>query len=139
MDSRAIVSAWDAGEGQGAVERALVLLGAALPHLTREQLEALTVGEMDALLLELRERTIGPALRCRSSCPRCAAGLEFAAEVGVLRAATSLPGGDLFLDAAGWALRFRVPGVRDLQFAARAPDDAAARATLVERCVLECR
>src|SRR5687768_9162123 len=72
-----IVRLWEEGQAQHPLDRALALLNAACPELTRAQLAALDVGERDARLLRLREWTVGPVLECYAGCPACRTQLEF--------------------------------------------------------------
>ena len=76
-----VVAVWERGQERHPVDRALLLLGAALPARSRDELAALSVGQRDGLLLLARERTLGPTLQCFVPCPACAQSLEFPVEV----------------------------------------------------------
>src|SRR5437763_14041647 len=65
------VPVWERGEPLRAAGRAATLLVAARPELAAEEAAALTLGERDAELLELRERTFGPPLEAFVACPAC--------------------------------------------------------------------
>jgi hypothetical protein len=134
-----LLRVWEVGEDQHPLDRALTLLAAACPELTWDELAALSVGQRDARLLTLRERTSGPNLNGFAECPRCAERLEFDVQVADLRAAaapdTQVEARELV--TGGVALRFRLPNSRDLAAILGCQDLAAARSLLVQRCVLE--
>ncbi len=75
------------GRGRTPLDRALLLLGAALPETPADDLAALPVGRRDARLLELRERTLGPTLEIETRCPACDERIELDLAVADLRAA----------------------------------------------------
>ena len=119
------------------MERALTILATSCPELTRDELAALSVGQRDARLLSLRERTSGPRLNCFAECPQCAERLEFDVAVADLRVAAEPDEGARELVAENFVLRFRLPDSRDLAAAAGCRDQSAGRDLLVQRCVLQ--
>ncbi|HEX7240177.1 MAG TPA: hypothetical protein VF263_07925 [Longimicrobiaceae bacterium] len=121
------------------MDRALAVLGAALPEMSGDELAALSVGERDACLLTLRETTLGPALACYVECPVCAEQLEFTTTVGEVRVLPALQRvpHEHTLRADGFELRFRLLTSRDLASLAGARDVEAARGLLLRRCVLD--
>jgi hypothetical protein len=141
LSARDVVQVWEAGRDRHPVDRALLVLAAALPRSSRDELAALSVGERDALLLTVREQTLGPRLSCFVKCPRCAAPAEFAAEVDEVRLAR--PGEPAVrehaLAAEGWEVRYRLVDSRDLAAVAGHADPAFARRLLLTRCVMEAR
>jgi hypothetical protein len=136
-----LLRVWEVGEDQHPLDRALTLLAAACPELTWDELAALSVGQRDARLLTLRERTSGPSLNGFAECPRCAERLAFDVEVANLRAATSPDTQEEVreLVTGGLTLRFRLPNSWDLAAVLGSQNPAAARSLLVQRCVLEAR
>src|SRR5580704_13032099 len=132
-----LLDAWERGRARPPVSRALALLAAAFPEAPPDALADLLIGERDANLLELRERTFGPRLAALARCPACAQGLDLAFAVADVRAPRP-PEGELSLTAAGHELRYRLPTSRDLiaVAAAGAPD---LRLALLKRCVIEAR
>jgi hypothetical protein len=129
-----ILAVWERAEGQQTAQRALTLLAAACPEMTADELGALSIGERDARLLMLRESTFGSELLSRTSCPRCAAQLEFAFSANHVRAESQAA--PTTLKVEGGEVRFRLPNSRDLETISAAADIAAARRLLVERCLL---
>jgi hypothetical protein len=133
-----LLRVWEGGQGKDAIERALMILGAALPAMSRDELAALSIGERDACLLTLREATLGPALSCYVRCPECSEQLEFGTTVGEIRVLPALQRVPHVhtLRADGFELRFRLLTSRDLAFLAGQRDVSAARWTLLRQCVL---
>ena len=54
LSPQKILDVWEAGRQQHELDRALTLLAAAYPELSRDELADLTIGERDARLLRLR-------------------------------------------------------------------------------------
>jgi hypothetical protein len=135
-----LLEVWEGAEGQRPVDRALTLLAAACPESTRDELAALSIGQRDARLLTLRERTFGPRMYGFAECPKCAERLEFDVAVVDLRVAAEPEGGEegsWELVAEDLMLRFRLPNSQDLAAAAGCEDTSTARELLVRRCVLQ--
>jgi hypothetical protein len=130
-----LLRVWEEGSAQPPAGRALVLLAAANPGFSLNQLAQLTVGERDELLLDLRERCLGPALPGWADCPGCAQALEVTIEADQVRAAwgAEVPT-EGSVHAAGYEIRFRLPTSRD----ALAVDhwDANGPRQMLARCVL---
>lgn len=157
-----MLRAWERGEGRPPVERAVVLLECGLAGLrtgarTGAQplapadepepvdLWALPIGTRDALLLTLRERTFGSALRGQARCPACSERLIFSADTRALRVETPAPADALpaltppaprHLDHDGWQLRFRLIDSRDLLAVVSMRSAERARAALLARCLV---
>ena len=138
LTERALLPLWEEGEGAGRPGREALLLATAAPELSGE---ALTVGQRNAVLLEVHARAFGERLDGFVRCPACDEALEVslgAAEVrAILAAEPSF--GEHALVHDGYALRFRLVTCADLDDAAGAEDVDEARRVLVERCVLEAR
>lgn len=156
---------WEIGLQQHLLDRALTILAMALPEMQRDELLALSVGQRDAHLLAVRERTFGSELVGFAECPVCQERLEFVLDVADIRAIPQIEGGtegainrtptDLLPDYCvreqnqtptnrvyevtieGYDLRFRLPNSLDLAQIARCEDVYAARNILVQRCVLQ--
>lgn len=137
LSAHDLLGVWEVGEDQHPLDRALTVLAAACPELTRDELAALSIGRRDARLLALRELTYGPRLEGFVECPRCAEGLEFDVAAKDLRAAEPDAEEALELVAGDLRVRFRLPDSRDLAAILGCRDPAAARDLVVQRCVLE--
>jgi hypothetical protein len=137
-----LLSIWERAAEQDPVDRALMILRAACPDRSADDLAHLPIGARDALLLELRMRMFGPDLRAVGQCPSCDARVEYALD---LRDMMDSAGGDATLDTSerrevtcdGCTIRIRLPDSADLAAIAHIEDVERARAILFGRCVLE--
>jgi hypothetical protein len=138
LSEREILPLWERGAHRETLGRARALLAAACPELADDDAAALTVGERDALLLELRERSLGPALDGFVACPGCGEPLELELDSRQLRWAAdkgSPTPGEFVVGEE--RVRFRPLTCGDLEVAAATADPEAARRTLAEQCLLE--
>jgi hypothetical protein len=148
LSGQEIVRIWEAGADQHPLERALTIVAAGFPRLTREQLGALSLGQRDSCLLTMWERTFGATLDGYAECPRCRERLEFALSVPSIRSGqypdlveppephNAMPGPVHELAVDGYTVCFRLPASRDLAAVAACGEPAAGYALLVRRCVL---
>jgi hypothetical protein len=138
LSAHDLLGVWEVGEDQHPLDRALTILATACPELTWDELATLSIGQRDARLLALRERTYGPTLEVFVECPQCSESLEFDVTVADLRAAEPDTGEEMLqLLTDGFDLRFRLPNSRDLAAVLGCQDPAAAHDLLLRRCVLE--
>jgi hypothetical protein len=71
-----IVRIWERGQGKPYLERAMLLLSAIFPETERDELAELSVGQRDAFLLALREKTLASQMQAYARCPQCSEHLE---------------------------------------------------------------
>jgi hypothetical protein len=136
-----IVQLWEAGCRQHPLDRALTMLAHACPKIDRERLADLTIGQRDALLFDLREQTFGGTLDAFVECPQCGERLEFSLPAQELRSLSGAAdhSAGCVLDEEGMQVTFRLPDSRDLAAAVGSGDLEAARAALLQRCVIDAR
>ncbi|MGP7996177.1 MAG: hypothetical protein ACLPKI_02390 [Streptosporangiaceae bacterium] len=109
-----LLTAWEAGVGRPAVERAVTLAALASGRSAGDVAD-LPLGECDRLLLALRERCFGPHLDGLADCPACGAGLDVRIDIDELRvAAEPSPRGEQVIDVAGTEIRLRPLTSRDV-------------------------
>jgi hypothetical protein len=123
-----LLTAWEAALSRQRRDRALVL-AAVVSDEGPERLLDLPIGEVDALLLDLRERCFGPMLDCLVSCPHCGEELDATVDVAELR----FPAAEQHtreVSVAGQSLLVRALTSRDL----RATGDPG---SLVRRCLVD--
>lgn len=143
LSAAELLDIWEQGQHGSPLQQGLLLLTAACPESTAEQLAHLPLGRRDALLIQLRAWTFGPQLASVVNCPHCAERLEFTLENDALLVAPAVaveePPTTLALQIEGYAVTFRLPTSVDL--AAITPLAAAdtAQQTLLARCLLEVR
>lgn len=132
---------WESGYRQQPAERAVTVLSAAFPEESKEELRRLTLGQCNARLLEVRDRTFGPEANGFSECASCGERLEFTLNTKALRDAGpgAAPVPELIFESDGYTIRFRPLEIEDLSAAASGGDVDAVRNLLVTRCVLEAR
>ena len=140
LSAAEILHLWEVGTPRPALERALLLLSAALPETPASELSALPLGPRDRRLLDLRAATFGPELPLFARCPACAQELDFALAAADLLAgsaeAESRALGPHELRTEAGVVRYRLPDSRDLAAAGEYPPEEAER-VLLGRCVLE--
>ena len=139
LSEQQLLSIWEIGLRQHPVERALTMLAVAFPEVSPDRLIALSVGQRDAYLLDIYERTFGSQLAGYANCQQCQAQLEYAFDTATIRVGTAS------IDAAGQALHTliddyelstRLPDSSDLLAIKQCRSVAQARELLIERCIL---
>lgn len=124
------------GHDKHPVDRAILLLQAAAPEKTRDELIRLPLGRRDALLLRLRGGTFGPDFEFLVRCPNCSAAFEFGVSLDqiLLRPPDDGLGGAVEED--GVHLRYRLPNSGDLAAVLHLEDAQLARQALLGRCMI---
>jgi len=125
----------DRGEGYGPSARALLLLGAASPGASWEELAELSLGERDRRLLRLRAVTLGPRLEAQARCPACKETAEVDLDTAELLATgEAVP--ELELSRDDFRVRVRPVVSRDLLAAEACGSLEEVRLHIVQRCLL---
>lgn len=131
----------ESGQHRSAVERALLMLSAAHPDMSWQQLSALSVGQRDAKLLSLRERIFGSVVDVFTTCPNCQQELELSLTTTnlLISAPDDIPESDSGISTVigDMAVRFRLPDSTDLQAVNRCEDVETARKLLIDRCIVD--
>ena len=136
LSTSKMLSVWERASGRSAVERALVLLAAACPEQTLEELARLSIGRRDRLLLSLRESTFGPQLLGRIPCQKCGEALELSFKVSDICVPESLTVEAQVLKLDGYEIQFRLPDSLDLSAISGCADVAEGYRLLLTRCLL---
>jgi len=138
LTTAALLELWERGRALPQVRRAFALLQAACPETPADVLMSWTVGQRDAYLFTLRERTLGPDLEARTACPACAAALEMKFQISDLRSPSrEAPRAVYSLYRDGQEVHFRLPTLRDLDDLGKRNDRAQARQQLLQACILK--
>jgi hypothetical protein len=149
-----VLHAWEMGQRQNAVERMLTLLGLST-GVPRRRLAGLSIGQRDALLLLLRELTLGSHLESSARCPQCSEQVEMSFDSADIRL-PGYPDLDLLTDSGAQAeaidqqapilgeygayhLTYRLPDSYDLAAIVSVQSVDEAHSRLLSRCVLEAR
>jgi hypothetical protein len=139
LTAEGILDVADAGREQDAPERGRLLLGAALGSDVDVDLLDVDLGTRDALVLELRAATLGDELVGHLWCPACGTQLAVRLTAASLRRPTPAGEAVVEVEVDGWRVAAVSPDGRALAAAARCVGVEAARASLLESCVVEAR
>lgn len=135
-----LLAVWEEGGNRLPYEQALLLLSAACPEQSFDQLAGLSIGRRDGHLLTLREWTFGSKLACVAACPACSERLEISANVADVRATTSESDGqELHLTSDDYQVDFRPPCGIDLMEAGSGADSESLRMAVFRRCIVKAR
>lgn len=134
-----IVYLWESGLSQHPLDRALLLLTAAYPEISREKLALLSIGQRDACLFALREQMFGSQLHSIATCPGCGEQLEFSLNTQDLPIMASIePAGNMYtLTTEESEVHFRSPNSLDLAAIVGCRDVESARMKLVRSCITQ--
>jgi hypothetical protein len=128
---------WEYGRDRHPIDRALLILGAAHPELSKDALDVLPVGRRDRQLLNIRIGTFGPEFDCCVTCPSCGSELEFLVQADDLNFHAGAGELDEPWICEPWSFRLRSPNSRDLADLVEAADTATAYRNLLHSCVVE--
>ncbi len=134
-----LVQIWEAGHKQHLLDRALTVMMAAFPGISRDTLALLSIGQRDACLLAVRQQVFGSLLLGLTACPVCSEQIEFrlnAVEMPI-SPHISPPSGLLAMDISNGTLQFRLPNSRDLAAIVSYRDISVARNVLARRCIVQ--
>jgi hypothetical protein len=127
LTEASLLAAWEAALSRPRRERALVL-ARLVGEPDGPDLADLPVGEVDLLLLKLRERCFGPLLECLVVCPECGDELDASVDVAELRFPSGEEGARE-VSVGGRPLLVRAVTTRDLLLTGDRP-------SLIRRCVV---
>jgi|WetSurMetagenome_2_1015567.scaffolds.fasta_scaffold19911_3 hypothetical protein len=140
LSATELLDIWEQGLERYPAERALDLLAAGDPGMSRDDLARMPVGERDGALLSLRDLVFGPTLDAVTRCPACNELLETTIRSSDIRNPPVADRPDRFsLQAQEYSVQFRLPDSNDLIAISNLDDAAAAEKTLMERCILQVR
>lgn len=129
-----LLKIWEQGASCSPIERYLLLLKAARPELSWDDLAQESLGQRNAYLLTLRAWIFGPELTSLVTCPACEERLEFSFNVSDIR---PTPNGevepDFSLSINGHDIQYRLPTSYDLL---SLPDTPDSRRELLQRCIV---
>src|SRR6185436_13978368 len=139
-----LLAVWERARAQPMTTQALMLLEAAWPGASWEDLAKLSVGRRDARLLALREVLFGSRLTGLTACPQCRQQLEIDIQSTDIQVDGHQTDRELLsVTSGGYVACFRLPNSEDLNAIARGddrqPDEAATTRKLLSRCLVELR
>ena len=128
-----LLAVWERGHRRSAVARA-VLLAAQCPGLANRDPAALSIGERDSAILQVRRATFGTQLQGSLQCPNCAELLEFDFDCSALSEDVISPERTEFF---AHQIRFRLPNSGDLIAVSQTESADDAAHALLRRCCLD--
>jgi hypothetical protein len=137
LTASALIELWEHALPAAPIDRASVILTAAWPELSAQDVAALPIGARDRLLLTLRAAAFGPVLEGKADCPGCGGAIELMFDIAT---ALEHPAGApaLSLDLDGRHIACRLPSSADVAAIVEAGlEGEAAERFLVERCLEE--
>jgi hypothetical protein len=118
--------------------RSRALLSAAWVDGGGSEHGALSVGQCDGMLVDLRERLFGSRFEAWVACPHCGQGLELAFDAADLKTPVTNCGGQPFaLSVDQYSLTCKAPCIDDLACVERLRSSEERRVELLARTVLE--
>jgi hypothetical protein len=140
LSASELLTVWEQGQGEPIFRRAHLLLSAACPERSPEELAKISIGSRDARLLTLREWTFGRRLTGIIACPACGQRLEIMVNVDDVRATASDSVREEFdLEWNEYYVTFRLPNTVDLGEASFSENRENMRAALIRQCILKAR
>jgi hypothetical protein len=138
LSAAELLAVWERGVAQSPAQRALTLLALACAETPVERLAQFSIGQRDAHLLALRERTFGPQLDNITTCPACGERLEFSVNAADICAAPPAeePAAALRVAHGEFDVQFRLPNSLDLATLDPAADGETNRRRLLHGCLL---
>ena len=135
LTDRQLLDVCGRGRERHPLDRALLLLAAALPEEEAGRLADLTLAERDRALLALRAATFGRRLTSYIDCASCGERLEFQLDTANLLAISENAPAPAVVQLGG--LRFRLPTSRDLARIAEVSEEGEASRLLAGLCCID--
>ena len=129
-----LLTVWERGRTQSPLQRTLLILAAAAPTMSWDDLAALPLGQRDRWMLDVREWTFGSQMNSVARCPHCGERLQLTFSTADLRTPSPPVAADLVLHVGDYTLQLRLPTSADVL--AVIGYGATARRLLVQRCIL---
>jgi hypothetical protein len=130
-----LLDIWERGASQPPFRRAAALVAAACPELSRDQIDALPLGDRSRLLWQIRARTFGAGVTAVVACPQCAVSLDVVFDTADVLASIRVDD-SAAVEHDDYVVRYRPPTSSDLALVA---DERMPDAALLRRCIVEAR
>ena len=129
-----LLDIWERGYSLRSAERCALLLSASCIDLSDEQISSLTLGEVEARLIRLRQQLFGDTAELTCLCPSCNEAMEMSLSLHDLLQDVVVQR-EVRVESGGQGLRVRIPVLSDLLAVQHLPPGRGRR-LLLERCVL---
>jgi hypothetical protein len=140
---------WEQGLELGLPHFGLLLLKAAFPDASIEDLKRLPIGKRDGLLLLIRGQIMGPSLVGLADCPRCGETMELNLSISDIQIKSepeisdpnslSINESGYEIKTQGYVIGFRLPDSTDQEAALCFADPAKAKTEILRRCIRSAR
>lgn len=133
-----VLNIWERGLNESLLHRSLILLAAALPELSPDEIANLSIGKRDDYLMLLRERLFGTKLVNTAMCPNCSELMEWENRISDMRSPSDPETGDQHihtLQLDNYHLEFRLPNSTDIASIGDIDASGSAVSKLLKRCV----
>jgi hypothetical protein len=139
LSAQELVYTWEVGLRQHPLDRALTILMATFPGVSRDTLALLSVGQRDACLLTVRQQLFGSRLASRATCPACLEKIEFVLDAAKMQSEVNNQpvDGRQIITVDTCEIQFRLPNSLDQAAIVGCRDTASARTLLLRRCVVQ--
>jgi len=136
VDATTLLAAWELGNGQHPVRRALTLLAVTDDARSADEWADASIGERDARLFGVREALFGDRIEVTATCARCGERLqaEFSTHDVLHSLAPAERASVLGLVTHGYDVQMRLPTSRDIEEAIALPPSEG-RSALLGRCI----
>ena len=140
LTAKEILGVWEVGQQQMPAERALTLLSTFCPQTARDDLERLSIGRRDSLLLSMRELLFGSQFSGMTRCPQCRSTLEIGFSCSDVRTtAPNEPAETFSVNVDEYDFNCRLPNSTDLLAVMYGRSIDSMSNALFERCVTDKR
>ncbi|OPY54280.1 MAG: hypothetical protein A4E49_01099 [Methanosaeta sp. PtaU1.Bin112] len=135
-----LLDVWEQGHAYPISQRSLLLLAAARDDLEMDDLLSMSIGKIDAALMDLRDLTFGPMINCLESCPVCNSLLDLPMRMPDLKANASDISTESFSIISGeYEIDFRLPTGSDLIAISGHNNIEKAKDLVLRRCITQIR
>ncbi len=136
LSAAELLAVWERGLERRPFERAVILLEAACPESSSDDIAELSIGGRDDTLLRIRETVFGPQLTLFATCPQCSQQMESRIMVDELRMpALQPPRNEAMVTVGAYQVRFRPLNAGDIA-SSSAIDSRVAELALIRRCIV---
>jgi hypothetical protein len=133
-----VLNIWERGLNESLLHRSMIMLAAALPELSPDEIAHLSIGKRDEYLMLLRERLFGTRLVNTAVCPNCSELMEWENRVSDMRSASDTETSDHHIHTVklqNYRLEFRLPNSADIASLGEIDTNGSAVNKLLKRCV----
>lgn len=135
-----LLAVWEHCLNQPVLQRALILLLAACPDKSTDELAELSIGQRDLHLLQMRESLFGSRLVNTTRCPDCTERIEWESQVSdfLLKPGVEhLTGSEFDMQMDGYHIRFRLPNSLDIAAVINSDKTDSAQRNLMSHCLVK--